>query len=114
MSDQMALRRGTLLILSLTLLTVAGAASAFDFGRMMNPSRWMGGGRDHDYRDGARGYYPGYGYGGPYGYAPYGYGPYGPGYGGYGYGYGPAPGYGAPAYGRPGQPPQPTAPSRPE
>ena len=58
------------------------------FGDFMNPSKWFGGSRDHDYD-----YYrePGYGYGGPYGYPGYG------GWGGYpGYGYGP---YGYPGYG---------------
>lgn len=74
-------------------LLVAHAANAFDFGNMMNPSKWMGNKDryDDDYYD--RGYgYPGYGYG-P-GYAPGGY------YGGApGYGYG-VPAYGgAPAYG---------------
>ncbi len=74
-------------------LTLAGAAQAFNFGNMMNPSRWFGGNND-DYYD--RGYYR---YG-PYGGGPWGYGGYGPygwggggpwgypgGYGGYG-GYG--------------------------
>jgi len=71
-------------------LTLTGAAHAFNFGNMMNPSRWFGG--NDDYYD--RGYYryggygP-YGWGGPWGgggYGPYGWG--GPwGYpGGYGYG----------------------------
>ena len=90
-----------------------------DMGKMMNPSKWMGGNKDRDRYDdyrGGPGYGypggpPGYGYGGAPGYAPPGYG-YGgaPGYGaapGYGYGgapgYGAAPGYGgAPAYGAPG------------
>jgi len=81
------------------------SASAFNMGKMMNPSKWMkGGGKDNyddDYdRYGGPGYGyggPGYGYGGPgYGYGGPGYG-YGPGYGGYG-----APGYGgAPAYNAP-------------
>ena len=108
-------------------LLLANSASAFDMGKMMNPSKWMGGNKDRDRYDdyyggpgyggpgygGAPGYgyggpgyggAPGYGYGGPgYGGAPgYGYG--GPGYGGApGYGYGSAPGYGgAPTYGAPG------------
>jgi hypothetical protein len=76
-----------------------------DFGNMMNPSKWMGGGRDRDrgdYWDG-RGYGPGYGYGGPgYGWGGPGYGWGGPGYGyggpGYGWG-GPGYGYGGPGYG---------------
>lgn len=57
-------------------LTLTGAAHAFNFGNMMNPSRWFGG--NDDYYD--RGYYryggygP-YGWGGPWGYP-----------GGYGYG----------------------------
>lgn len=65
------------------------AAQAFDFGNMMNPSRWFGGDNDR--------YYDRY-YGGRYG--PYGYGPYGGGwggpYGGWGgpYGWGGYPGYG--------------------
>lgn len=75
---------------------------AFDFGDMMNPGRWMGGGRDRndDYYD--------YGgpYAGPWG-SPYGGGPWG--------GYGPAP-YGGGPYGIPGYrgtvpPPVPTAPT---
>lgn len=71
---------------------VANVAQAFDFGNMMNPSRWFD--NDHRYYD--RGYYGGYG--GPWGYGPYGYGggPYGP-YGGWGYpgyGWGGYPGYG--------------------
>jgi hypothetical protein len=77
-------------------LALAGTAQAFDFGNMMNPSKWMGGDNDRydDYRGGYG--YPGYGYGGYPGYGGYGgypgYGGYGgyPGYGGYG-GY---PGYG--------------------
>jgi hypothetical protein len=73
-------------------LAAANVAQAFNFGNMMNPSRWF----DNDRYD--RGYYRGYS---PYygGYGPYGYGGYGgpwggwggyPGYGGWG-GY---PGYG--------------------
>lgn len=61
-------------------------SQAFNFGDMMNPGRWFGGGRDRYYDDW---------YDGPWG-GPWGWGPYGP-YGGYGY-----PGfYGAP-YGWPG------------
>jgi len=68
------------------------SASAFNMGKMMNPSKWMKGGGNDDYDDDRYGG-PGYGYGGP-GYGGYG----GPGYGGYGApGYGG--GYGAPGYG---------------
>jgi hypothetical protein len=78
----------------------AGPAQAFNFGNMMNPSRWFGGRNNSDryYDDyyGDPGYYgggPGY-YGGDPGY----YGA--PGYYGGTPGYGVAPGYGAdPAYG---------------
>ena len=71
--------------LGLVGMAAANVAQAFNFGNMMNPSRWFD--SDHDrYYD--RGYYGGYG---PYGYGggPYGWGgPYG-GWGGYGpYGYG--------------------------
>jgi len=44
-------------------LLLVTSAQAMDFGNMMNPSDWMGGGNNHrhsDYGDG-----PGYGYGGP-------------------------------------------------
>lgn len=78
-------------------------SQAFNFGDMMNPGKWMGGGDryDDDWYGGPGPYGPGpygpgsYG-GGPWGGGPYG-GPYGPGpYGGPGYG---APGvYGAPGY----------------
>jgi len=95
-------------------LLLANSASAFDMGKMMNPSKWMGGNKDRDRYDdyyGGPGYGypggpPGYGYGGAPGYGPPGYG-YGgaPGYGPPGYGYGGAPGYGAaPAYGYGGAP----------
>jgi len=75
-------------------LLLTSAAYPFDMGNMMNPSKWMGGNKDHDdYDDYDRGYgyrgYPGYGWGG---YPGYGWGGY-PGYGGYGYGYGGYPGY---------------------
>ena len=85
-------------------LLLANSAYAMDMGKMMNPSKWMGGNKDNDRYDDYRGG-PGYGYpGGPPGYgyggAP-GYGA-GPGYGYGGPGYGAAPGYGgAPAYGAP-------------
>ena len=74
---------------------ITNEAQAFNFGNMMNPSRWFGGNDDNwRYR---RGYGP-YGYGG---YGPYGYGGYGPyGYGGYGPygGWGGYPGYGGGGY----------------
>ena len=73
-------------------LLLASSVSAFDMGKMMNPSKWMGGNNDRDRYDD---YYDrrDYGYGGP----GYGYGG-APGYGGGspGYGYGDAPAYGAP------------------
>jgi hypothetical protein len=93
-------------------LLVAGQAQAFNFGNIMNPSRWFGGNRGYDryddyYGPGYGGYGPGYGGYGP-GYGGYGYPGYGggygyPGYGGYGYpGYGvPATGYAAPTYSTP-------------
>lgn len=74
-------------------LLLAGNAQAFDFGNMMNPSKWMGGKKGDDdryYED----YGPGYGYPGAYGPG------YGAGYGEPGY-YG-APAYGAPGFGTPG------------
>ena len=79
-----------------TSLAYSPVSQAFDFGNMMNPSKWMGGGRDRYDDD----YYDDGPYGGSYG-GPYG-GPYGRPYGGYGpgpYGGGPyaPPGpYGAP------------------
>lgn len=73
-------------------LLLVNTAYAFNFGNMMNPSKWMGGNNDNDYYDD---YYGGPGYGGP-GYGGYGY----PGYGGYGYA--PSGGYGYPGYGAPG------------
>jgi hypothetical protein len=85
------IKKNTITKLSVAALCIGGAAvanvaQAFDFGNMMNPSRWF----DNDRYD--RGYYRGYdpyygGYG-PYGYGgPYGgpYGGWGPGYGGWGY-----------------------------
>ena len=85
-------------VLLATGLLLAGTASAFDMGNMMNPSKWMGGNNDDDDY-----YYDDYS-GGPGGYPPPGYGYPGPGYGGYGApGYGaPGGGYGAPGYGAPG------------
>ena len=97
-----AIKLSTVIVASSLLL--AGTAHAIDMGKMMNPSKWMGGNKDNDRYDDYRGG-PGYGYpGGPPGYgyggAP-GYGS-GPGYGYGGPGYGAAPGYGgAPAYGAP-------------
>ena len=84
-------------------LLSANVAQGANFGDMMNPSKWFGGGRDRDYyydRDYYdRHYYDRY-YGGPgYGWRAPGYGWGAPGYGYYGapgYGWG-APGYGAPA-----------------
>ena len=95
-------------------LQLPNSASAIDMGKMMNPSKWMGGNKDRDRYDdyyggpgyGYHGGPPGYGYGGAPGYGPPGYG-YGgaPGYGPPGYGYGGVPGYGAaPAYGYGGAP----------
>lgn len=87
----------------------AGAASAFNFGNMMNPGRWFNNNndRDYDYYDyGPGGGYPGYGYPG-YGYPG---GAWGPGYG--------APGYGMPGYqpgattGLPAEPAKPSAAAR--
>jgi hypothetical protein len=102
--DGTVIQKNILSRLSVAALCIAGAAvfnvaQAFDFGNMMNPSRWFDNDRD-------RGYYRGYDYYG--GYGPYGYGggpwggyggPYGwggyPGYGGWGYpGYGGYGGYG--------------------
>lgn len=61
--------------LGIVAMVAGSAAQAFNFGNMMNPSRWFND-RDRD-----RDYYGGYG-GGPYGYG-------GPGgWGGPGYGYG--------------------------
>ncbi|MGB5606505.1 MAG: hypothetical protein WBN51_08280 [Gammaproteobacteria bacterium] len=74
-------------------MLLAGAASAFDMGNMMNPSKWGGGGNDRDDDDDYYGGGPGYGYGGGPG---YGYGG-APGYGGSsGYGSAPTPTYVAP------------------
>lgn len=111
----------TKLLFALGALAVVGAttvyapiAQAFNFGDMMNPGRWMGGGRDDDWDEYGPGPYgggpwgPGPGPYGPYGGAagPYGVGPYGP--GAYGApGYGGAPGY----YGAPGAIRAPAAPA---
>lgn len=48
--------------LGLGCLTLGTSAHAMNFGDMMNPSKWMGGG------PGGWGGGPGYGYGGPGGY----------------------------------------------
>jgi len=84
-------------ILGLAGMAAGNVAQAFNFGNMMNPSRWFGDNdRDRYYDRGYYGYGPyGGGWGGPYGWGggPYGwgggpwggYGPYG--YGGYGGGY---------------------------
>jgi hypothetical protein len=74
-------------------LLLAGSAHAIDMGKMMNPSKWMGGNKDNDRYDDYRGGPGGYG-GGPGG---YGGGP--GGYGGGPAGYGGGPGYVAPASG---------------
>lgn len=81
-------------------LAYSPVSRAFDFGDMMDPGRWMGGGRDRndDY------------YGGPYA-GPYGGGPWGGPWGGYGpaaYGGGP---YSIPGYRGAVPPPVPTAPT---
>jgi hypothetical protein len=79
--------------LGLACAAAANVAQAFNFGNMMNPSRWFDSDRDRYYDRGYYGYGGGpYGWGGgPYGWGggPYGWGgPYG-GWGGYGpYGYG--------------------------
>jgi hypothetical protein len=99
MNNRLMLRRALVLSVGLGLAASAGMSAAMDFGNMMNPSKWMGGGKDRDRGDYGGG--PGYGYGGPgYGYGGPGYGGPGYGYGGPGYGYGgPGYGYGAPGYG---------------
>ena len=114
MTNRIALQRTLALLVGGALTCSLNTGFAFDMGNMMNPSKWMGGGRDRDYYDegpwGGPGYGgPGYGYGVPGGYggAPgYGYGVPGGYGGGPGYGYGAPGGYGgAPAgysYGAPG------------
>lgn len=89
----------------------ADSAQAFNFGNMMNPTRWWGGDRDR-YDDNYYGAPPyGYGYPAP-GYAVPGYAPPGyaaPGYTAPGYGYAaPAP---APAPAKPAATPAPAAPA---
>ncbi len=84
-------------VVGLGALLTMEQAMAFNFGDMMNPSRWFGGDRDRYYDRYYGGGYGPYGYGGPYGGwgGPYGYGggPWGGGYGPYG-GWGGYPGYG--------------------
>ncbi len=83
--------------LATVLMAHAPLSEAFNFGNMMNPSRWMGSDRyDNRYDDpywGGPPYGGGYGYPGVYG-SPYGVPYAAPGFGGV-----PAPGYGAPGYG---------------
>ena len=79
-----AIKLSTVIVASSLLL--AGTAHAIDMGKMMNPSKWMGGNKDNDRYDDYRGGPGGYG-GGPGGYGG------GPG------GYGGGPGYVAPASG---------------
>ena len=86
-----AIKLSTVIVASSLLL--AGTAHAIDMGKMMNPSKWMGGNKDNDRYDDYRGGPGGYG-GGPGG---YGGGP--GGYGGSPGGYGGGPGYVAPASG---------------
>jgi hypothetical protein len=103
MTSKTGNRKAIVLVAAAMLTAGSGIASAFDFGNMMNPSRWMGGNRGDDYYgDGSGG--PGYGYGAP-----------GYGYGAPGYGYAPrygAPPYGAPGYGVAGSAPAYTAPAQ--
>jgi len=111
MKNRTAVTLGALLAAVLGGMVVApsGHADGFNPMGMMNPSKWMGGGKNNrdDYYGGPGYGAPGYGYGAPgYGYgAPgYGYGAPGYGYGAPGYGYGaPGYGYGAPQQGQ-GQP----------
>jgi hypothetical protein len=73
-------------------MAITTTAQAFNFGNMMNPSRWFNDDDDYYRRGYGYGPYGGYGYG-PYG--GYGYGPYGGGWGGpWG---GPYGGYGRPS-----------------
>ena len=99
-------------------LAYAPASMAFDFGNMMNPSKWMGGGdRYDDYDDGPYGGpwggpYGGGPWGGPYGGGPWG-GPHGPGPYGGGAPYGYPGGYGAPPARGVAPAPAPAAPRTP-
>ena len=86
-------------------LVYTPVSQAFNFGDMMNPGKWMGGGNRDRYYDDDYGSYGGpyggpWGGGGPYGGGPWGGGPYGYGGGPWGGGYGPyggLPRYAAPA-----------------
>jgi hypothetical protein len=87
-------------------------SQAFNFGDMMNPGKWMGGGNRDRYYDDDYGPYGGPwgggpGYGGPWGGGPYGYGggPWGGGYGPYG---------GLPRYAAPAAPAAPAAAPQPK
>ena len=60
-----AIKLSTVIVASSLLL--AGTAHAMDMGKMMNPSKWMGGNKDNDRYDDYRGGPGGYG-GGPGGY----------------------------------------------
>jgi hypothetical protein len=86
-----AIKLSTVIVASSLLL--AGTAHAIDMGKMMNPSKWMGGNKDNDRYDDYRGGPGGYG-GGPGGYGggPGGYGGGPGGYGGGPGGYGGGPG----------------------
>jgi len=63
-------RRSLVVAIGVAVLGTAAPSIAFNFGDMMNPSRWMGGSRNHGngngngYDDGPCGG-PGYGYGAP-------------------------------------------------
>jgi len=96
-------------------LVYSPVSQAFNFGDMMNPGKWMGGGNRDRYYDDDYGPYGGpyggpggggpYGYGGPWGGGPWGGGPYG--YGGPRGGYGPYGGF--PRYAAPAAPAAPAA-----
>ena len=60
-----AIKLSTVIVASSLLL--AGTAHAIDMGKMMNPSKWIGGNKDNDRYDDYRGGPGGYG-GGPAGY----------------------------------------------
>jgi hypothetical protein len=94
--DGTVIRKTALSVVSVAVLVFASAATtnvaqAFDFGNMMNPSRWFSDNDRYDRGYYGRGYgpYGGYGWGGPYG--PWGWGGgypgWGGGYPGYGYGH---------------------------
>jgi hypothetical protein len=95
-------------------LAYSPVGHAFNFGDMMSPGKWMGGGNRDRYDDE---YGPPYG-GGPWGggYGPYGGGPWGGGYGPYGggpWGGGYGPYGGLPQYAAPPAPPAAAAPKAP-